>query len=94
MAMYLARACPRCKGHIGIVLREPERNAGLRGMRALFQMQSSSALETTERQTITAGQCTKKVFHQHTFRLVFSLQEFSFAILFPVRRSLCLPGGS
>ena len=30
MAKYLARACPRCNGYLGVVLREPERNTGLR----------------------------------------------------------------
>ena len=38
-------------------------------MRTLFQMQPSSGLETIRRQTSTAGQCTKKVFHQHTLDL-------------------------
>ena len=26
MARYLARACPRCNGFVGIVIREPGRN--------------------------------------------------------------------
>lgn len=29
MATYLARACPRCNGYLGIVLREPGRNTPL-----------------------------------------------------------------
>ena len=32
MAKYLARPCPRCNGYLGIVLREPRRNKGLRGV--------------------------------------------------------------
>ena len=26
MARYLARACPRCNGYVGIIIREPGRN--------------------------------------------------------------------
>jgi hypothetical protein len=32
MAKYLARPCPRCNGYLGIVLREPRRNTGLRAI--------------------------------------------------------------
>ena len=32
MATYLARACPRCNGYLGIVLREPGRNTPLRAI--------------------------------------------------------------
>jgi hypothetical protein len=32
MARYLARSCPRCRGYLGIVLREPGRNTPLRAI--------------------------------------------------------------
>jgi hypothetical protein len=32
MGKYLARACPRCNGYLGVVLRAPERNTGLRAI--------------------------------------------------------------
>ena len=32
MARYLARACPRCKGYVGIVIREPGRNMPLQAV--------------------------------------------------------------
>ena len=32
MARYLARACPRCNGYLGIVLREPGRNVPLQAV--------------------------------------------------------------
>jgi hypothetical protein len=33
MTKYLARACPRCNGYLGVVLRPPERNTGLQAIR-------------------------------------------------------------
>ena len=36
MAKYLARAWPRCNGYLGVVLREPERNTGLRAVLRVF----------------------------------------------------------
>ena len=35
MARYLARACPRCDGYVGIVIREPERNLTLQAVNGL-----------------------------------------------------------
>ncbi len=32
MARYLARACPRCNGYVGIILREPGRNTPLQAV--------------------------------------------------------------
>jgi C4-type Zn-finger protein len=32
MARYLARSCPRCKGYVGIVIREPGRNVPLQAV--------------------------------------------------------------
>jgi hypothetical protein len=32
MSKYLARACPRCSGYLGIVLRAPERTTGVRAI--------------------------------------------------------------
>jgi hypothetical protein len=32
MATYLARPCPRCKGYLGIVLREPGRDTPVRAV--------------------------------------------------------------
>src|SRR5262245_34804812 len=32
MAKYLARSCPRCSGYLGIVMREPKRNAPLQAI--------------------------------------------------------------
>jgi hypothetical protein len=32
MARYLARACPRCNGYVGIVIREPGRNVPLQAV--------------------------------------------------------------
>ena len=32
MARYLARACPRCNGYLGIVIREPGRNVPLQAV--------------------------------------------------------------
>jgi hypothetical protein len=32
MAKYLARSCPNCDGHLGIVLREPGRNVPVRAV--------------------------------------------------------------
>ena len=32
MARYLARACPRCNGYVGIVVREPGRNTPLQAV--------------------------------------------------------------
>lgn len=32
MARYLARACLRCDGYVGIVIREPERNLTLQAV--------------------------------------------------------------
>jgi hypothetical protein len=32
MRKYLARPCPRCNGYLGIVLREPQRNRGVRSI--------------------------------------------------------------
>ena len=31
-ARYLARACPRCNGYVGIVIREPTRNVPLQAV--------------------------------------------------------------
>jgi hypothetical protein len=32
MARYLARACPRCNGYVGIIIREPGRNMPLQAV--------------------------------------------------------------
>jgi hypothetical protein len=32
MARYLARACPRCNGYVGITIREPGRNVPLQAV--------------------------------------------------------------
>jgi C4-type Zn-finger protein len=32
MARYLARACPRCNGYVGITMREPGRNVPLQAV--------------------------------------------------------------
>ena len=32
MVRYLRRSCPRCNGHVGIIVREPERNTPLQAV--------------------------------------------------------------
>jgi hypothetical protein len=32
MTKYLARSCPRCRGYLGIILREPSRNTPLQAI--------------------------------------------------------------
>jgi hypothetical protein len=53
MAKYLQRRCPKCGGHLGIVLREPSHRTRSSDQRPLFLVRLSARLDTRARQTVS-----------------------------------------
>jgi hypothetical protein len=68
MAIYLARACPRCNGYLGVVLREPERKTGLRAiLRNSFRCHHRLQWKSINRKALRPPMYRKKVLHGYSF---------------------------
>jgi hypothetical protein len=67
MRKYLARPCPRCNGYLGVVLREPERNTGLRSVRGhCFRCHHRLAWTLIRGKALLPAIVQEAILHQHS----------------------------